>query len=111
MTYEPWDALGDPTRRTIFRTLVERPRAVGELAREFPISRPAVSQHLKVLKNARLVVDRADGARRVYAPHGQGIVVLREELDQFWEGALGAFKAAAEVPEKTVRRKKGGKGK
>lgn len=109
--YEAWDALGDPTRRAIFRRLVVRPQAVGELAGEFPISRPAVSQHLKVLKSAGLVVDRAEGARRVYAAHAPGIAALRDELDGFWNRALGAFKSEVEAPGKAVRTKKAKKEK
>lgn len=99
MTYSAWDALGDPMRRAIFRSVAARPRAVGELARDFPISRPAVSQHLKVLKDVGLVIDRPEGARRVYAAHAPGIAALRTELDRVWNSALAAFKAAVEVPE------------
>src|SRR5262245_19068947 len=90
------DALGDRTRRTIFRRLTGGPRAVGELAAGLPVSRPAVSQHLKVLKQAGLVSDRAEGTRRLYAIDPRGVEVLRRELDRFWEGALAAFAAAAE---------------
>ncbi len=89
-------ALGDPTRRAIFERLAERPRAVGELARELPVSRPAVSQHLKVLKQAGLVVDTAVGTRRVYRLDPDGLGVLRAYLDRFWNRALPAFKDAAE---------------
>jgi DNA-binding transcriptional ArsR family regulator len=89
-------ALGDPTRRAIFERLAERPSAVGELARELPVSRPAVSQHLKVLKEAGLVIDRADGTRRIYQLDPGGIAVLRRYLDQFWNRSLTAFKAAVE---------------
>jgi DNA-binding transcriptional ArsR family regulator len=91
-----WNALGDPTRRAIFEQLADRPRAVGELARELPVSRPAVSQHLKVLKDAGLVVDRRDGNRRIYQLDPDGIGVLRAELDQFWSKALAAYKEAVE---------------
>ncbi len=91
-------ALGDPTRRMIFERVAQRPRAVGELARDMPVSRPAVSQHLKVLKDAGLVVDRADGNRRIYAVDPDGIAALRAYLDQFWNTALAAFKAAVEQP-------------
>ena len=90
-------ALGDPTRREIFERLAERPRAVGELAGELPVSRPAVSQHLKVLKNAGLVVDSAVGTRRVYRIDPDGIVALRAYLDGFWNRSLRAFKRAAEA--------------
>lgn len=89
-------ALADPTRRQVFERLRHGPRAVGELARGLPVSRPAVSQHLAVLKNAGLVTDRPDGNRRVYQidPHGLG--AIRAWLDQFWDEALLAFKQAAE---------------
>src|SRR3954447_23647202 len=73
-------ALGDPTRRTIFERIAERPRAVGELARELPVSRPAVSQHLKVLKDAGLVTDRAEGSRRIYRADPAGVAALRAQL-------------------------------
>jgi DNA-binding transcriptional ArsR family regulator len=89
-------ALGDPTRRTIFERLAERPRAVGELARDMPVSRPAVSQHLKVLKDAGLVVDQAEGNRRIYQLDPAGIGALRAYLDQFWSRALAAYKDAVE---------------
>jgi DNA-binding transcriptional ArsR family regulator len=89
-------ALGDPTRRAIFERLSERPRAVGELASELPVSRPAVSQHLKVLKDARLVVDRRAGNRRIYQLDPDGVEALRAYLDQFWSRALTAYKAAVE---------------
>jgi DNA-binding transcriptional ArsR family regulator len=89
-------ALGDPTRRAIFERLAERPRAVGELARELPVSRPAVSQHLKVLKDAGLVVDRPAGARRIYQLDPDGVGALRAYLDQFWSKALAAYKTAVE---------------
>ena len=89
-------ALGDPTRRAIFERLAESPLAVGELARELPVSRPAVSQHLKVLKDARLVVDRPAGTRRIYQVDPEGLRELRAYLDQFWSKALVAYKAAVE---------------
>jgi DNA-binding transcriptional ArsR family regulator len=89
-------ALGDPTRRAIFERLADRPRAVGELAREFPVSRPAVSQHLKVLKDAGLVIDRRAGNRRIYQLDPDGVGALRAYLDQFWNRALAAFQAAVE---------------
>jgi DNA-binding transcriptional ArsR family regulator len=91
-----WTALGDPTRRAIFERLAERPRAVGELAAELPVSRPAVSQHLKVLKDARLVIDRRAGARRIYQLDPVGLETLRAELERFWSRALMAYKEAAE---------------
>ena len=98
MTYrlEGLAALGDPTRRTIFERVAERPRAVVELARELPVSRPAVSQHLKVLKEARLVVDRRAGNRRIYQLDPAGVDALRADLEQFWSKALAAYKAAVE---------------
>ena len=88
--------MADPTRRAIFELIAERPQAVGELAGELPVSRPAVSQHLKVLKAAGLVVDRPDGTRRIYQVDPDGVDALRGYLDQFWNQALRAFKAAAE---------------
>jgi DNA-binding transcriptional ArsR family regulator len=91
-----WSALGDATRRAIFERLAERPRAVGELAREFPVSRPAVSQHLKVLKEARLVVDRPVGNRRIYQVDPAGLGALRADLERFWGQALVAYKVAVE---------------
>ena len=84
-------ALGDPTRREIFARIAERPRAVGELARELPVSRPAVSQHLRVLKDAGLVMDRADGNRRIYQANPAGLAALRAQLDTFWNQALATF--------------------
>src|SRR5204863_4500769 len=95
-------ALGDPTRRAIFERLAERPRAVGELARELPVSRPAVSQHLKVLKDAGLVIDRPAGNRRIYQLDPEGVGALRDYLDQFWSRALTAYKAVVEQPTKEV---------
>jgi DNA-binding transcriptional ArsR family regulator len=90
------DALGDPTRRAIFERLANGPKAVGEIANELPVSRPAVSQHLKVLKQAGLVVDRAEGTRRLYQLNPRGIQDLRAYFDQFWTQALASFKEAAE---------------
>jgi DNA-binding transcriptional ArsR family regulator len=95
-------ALGDPTRRAIFERLAERPRAVGELARELPVSRPAVSQHLKVLKDAGLVIDRPAGARRIYQLDPDGVGDLRAYLDQFWTRALAAYKTAVELRDEEV---------
>jgi DNA-binding transcriptional ArsR family regulator len=96
---EAFAALGDPTRRAIFERLAERPCAVGELARELPVSRPAVSQHLKVLKGAQLVIDRPVGNRRIYQLDPAGVGALRAYLDRFWNRALTAFKAAVEQTE------------
>src|SRR5436190_21631946 len=102
MTYEHdgWMALGDPTRRAIFERLAERPRAVGELGSRLPVSRPAVSQHLKVLKEAGLVVDRPAGNRRIYQLDPSGIGALRAYLDRFWNQSMAAFKAAADKEER-----------
>jgi len=90
------DALGDPTRRAIFERLANGPKAVGQIADELPVSRPAVSQHLKVLKQAGLVIDRAEGTRRLYQLNPQGIQDLRVYFDQFWTQALASFKEAVE---------------
>jgi DNA-binding transcriptional ArsR family regulator len=97
-----WSALGDPTRRAIFERIADRPRPVGELARGLPISRPAVSQHLKVLKDARLVIDRRAGNRRIYQLDLIGVGALRAHLDQFWSKALAAYKTAVEQPTEEV---------
>jgi DNA-binding transcriptional ArsR family regulator len=96
-------ALADPTRREIFERLAERPQSVGELARKLPVSRPAVSQHLKVLKEAGLVIDRAAGTRRIYQLNPDGVGALRAYLDQFWNRALTAFKATVEQQTEEVR--------
>jgi len=99
VTYEatdPWAALSDGTRRAIFKRLAAGPMAVGELALGLPVSRPAVSQHLKVLKCAGLVADRAVGTRRVYQLKPEGIEALRAELDLFWGNALDAYKSIAD---------------
>jgi DNA-binding transcriptional ArsR family regulator len=96
------DALGDPTRRAILACLIDGPRAVRDLAAHFPVSRPAISQHLRILKNASLVVDRASGTRRLYQLNPQGFETLREYLEQFWGQALSAFRREVEKPEKPV---------
>lgn len=96
-TYGVLDALGDPTRRAILERLAGHPFAVGELARELPVSRPAVSQHLKVLKGAGLVVDRPAGTRRIYRLDPRGLEPLRAWLDRFWDHALAAYEAAVEA--------------
>jgi DNA-binding transcriptional ArsR family regulator len=88
-------ALGDPTRRAIFECLARGPRAVGQLASDLPVSRPAVSQHLRVLKEAGLVTDRADGTRRIYQIQPQGVQAIHAYLDQMWGQALASFQAAA----------------
>jgi DNA-binding transcriptional ArsR family regulator len=89
-------ALADPTRRHVFERLISGPHAVAEIARGMPVSRPAVSQHLKVLKEAGLVADRPEGTRRVYYIDPNGLGALRQWLDQFWDQALTAFKAEVE---------------
>src|SRR3954451_11787752 len=93
---EAFAALGDPTRRGIFERLAVRPMSVGRLAEKLPVSRPAVSQHLKVLKDAALVIDRQEGTQRVYRIDPRGIEAMRSYLDRFWDRSLAAFKAAAE---------------
>jgi DNA-binding transcriptional ArsR family regulator len=98
MTYQErqLDALGDATRRAILDRLFENPQPVGKLAEDFPISRPAISQHLKVLKDAGLVIDRSAGTRRVYQLNPEGFDSLREYLDRFWSQALAAFQKKVE---------------
>ena len=86
-----WAALGDPTRRAIVASLAERPRAVGELADELPVSRPAVSQALKVLKDAGLVIERAAGTRRIYRLNPTAVAALRDQLDTYWSRALASY--------------------
>jgi DNA-binding transcriptional ArsR family regulator len=90
------DALGDPTRRAVLERLAAGPRPVGEIADGLPVSRPAVSQHLRVLREAGLVTVRREGARRVYAVDPSGLADLRAYLDSFWNQALASFKDAAE---------------
>jgi DNA-binding transcriptional ArsR family regulator len=90
-------ALGDPTRRAVLEELRRGPRAVGEIARRLPVSRPAVSQHLRVLKEAGLVTERQNGTRRLYRVDPDGLAELREYLEEFWTEALESFKAAAEA--------------
>jgi DNA-binding transcriptional ArsR family regulator len=102
------DALGDGTRRAIFERLAGGPLAVVDIANELPVSRPAVSQHLKVLKEVGLVTDRAEGTRRIYAIDRNGLAALRSWFDRFWDDALDAFKRAAEEghrAEKTMHRR------
>jgi DNA-binding transcriptional ArsR family regulator len=97
MTYtQALDALGDPTRRAIFEAVAARPQSVGELAEQVPVSRPAVSQHLRVLKAAGLVSDRADGTRRIYRLSPAGVESLRRWLDGFWDRALESYREALE---------------
>src|ERR1700730_1641708 len=96
-------ALADPTRRKVLERLRSRPASVGDLAAELPVSRPAVSQHLKALKVAGLVSDRPDGARRIYYIDPDGLGELRRWIDQFWDEALESFKNEVEMP-KPIRR-------
>src|SRR3954447_15593083 len=97
------DALGDPTRRAVFELLQGGEQSVGELAARLPVSRPAVSQHLRVLKEAELVDERRNGTRRLYRVDSRGVAELRAYFDRFWDEALAAFKEAAEQPEKEER--------
>jgi DNA-binding transcriptional ArsR family regulator len=100
MAYEEaLQALGDPTRRSVLEALRDGPRAVGEIAARLPVSRPAVSQHLRVLKEAGLVTERQHGTRRLYRVDPDGLAEVREYLEGFWEEALANFKAAAEQEE------------
>lgn len=98
-------ALAEPARQDIYERLATRPQAVGELAAQMPISRPAVSQHLKILKEAGLVTDTPDGTRRIYRLDPRGIAAIREWLDQTWARALGDFKTFAENTEKQEKDK------
>jgi DNA-binding transcriptional ArsR family regulator len=100
---DSFSALADPTRRTIFERVAKRPSAVGTVAKGLPVSRPAVSQHLRVLKEAGLVTENPDGARRIYRIDPRGIAAMREWLDAHWAVALDAFKEFADkqVEEKT----------
>ena len=97
---EAFEALGDSTRRAVFELVAARASSVGELAAELPVSRPAVSQHLKVLKEAGLVSDTPNGNRRIYHLDPTGVRALRAYLDRFWDQSLAAFKAAVEHDEK-----------
>jgi DNA-binding transcriptional ArsR family regulator len=94
--HDGWSALGDRTRRVIFERLADRPCAVGELAIGLPVSRPAVSQHLKVLKDAGLVSERAVGTRHVYRLNPTAVAALRDQLDTFWQRALASYADVAE---------------
>lgn len=98
-------ALADPTRRAVLETLRNGPRPVGEIARGLPVTRPAVSQHLKILKDAGLVADRSEGTRRIYYIDPKGLGAMRAWLDQFWDAALEGFKAAVEAEADKHRRK------
>jgi DNA-binding transcriptional ArsR family regulator len=108
MTYErAFAALADPSRRAVFERLKAGPRAVGDIARGMPVSRPAVSQHLKALKDAGLVGDRAEGARRIYFIDPKGLAAIRRWLDEFWDEALAAYQREVEtaMQEKEKERK------
>ena len=94
-----WEMLGDPTRRAIVERLAERAWAVGELANELPVSRPAVSQHLKLLKDAGLVNEQAEGTRRLYRLNPAGVSALRDQLDTFWNRALAGFERTVDPPD------------
>jgi DNA-binding transcriptional ArsR family regulator len=94
--HQGWEALGDPSRFAIVQCLADRPRAVGDLAEELPISRQAVSQHLRVLKDAGLVSSRADGTRRIYRLNPAGVAALKDQLDTFWRRALDGFQDTVE---------------
>ena len=99
-----FSALYDPTRRAVLDRLRSGPKPVGEIARGLPVTRPAVSQHLKVLKDAGLVDDRSEGTRRIYHIDPKGLGVMRAWLDQFWEAALAAFAAEVERSEKEEKK-------
>jgi DNA-binding transcriptional ArsR family regulator len=92
------NALGDPTRRSIFEQVARRPSSVAELAHSVPVSRPAVSQHLRVLKDAGIVRDHAQGTRRIYSVDPDGLVAVREYFEQFWRASLASFSDAATRP-------------
>jgi DNA-binding transcriptional ArsR family regulator len=99
-----WNTLGDPMRRAIVEQLAEGPRAVGELAAGLPVSRPAVSQHLKVLKDAGLVSEEAAGTRRIYRLNPVAVSALRDQLDTFWNRALSGFEATIKSPRRKGER-------
>ena len=94
--HQGWEALGDPSRFAIVQCLADRPRAVGDLAEELPISRQAVSQHLRVLKDAGLVASQAEGTRRIYRLNPAGVTALKDQLDAFWRRALDGFQNTVE---------------
>ncbi|HXL73433.1 MAG TPA: metalloregulator ArsR/SmtB family transcription factor [bacterium] len=103
-TAKAFQALGDPTRRELFERLAKRPLAVGELSEGLAVSRPAVSQHLKVLKDAGLVLVEQRGTRRLYQVDPQGVQTMRDYLDGFWDKSLAAFKAYAEKNKTTEKK-------
>lgn len=102
-TGDAWGSLGDRTRRSIVLSLARRPQAVGELAAGLPVSRPAVSQHLKILRDAGLVTEQPVGARRIYRLNEAGLAALRDQLDTFWNRALGAFQEVVEEPNEETK--------
>jgi len=107
MAYElALQALANPTRRAVFEELRKGPASVGRLAEGLPVSRPAVSQHLRVLKGAGLVRERREGTRRVYSVELEGLAALRRYLDRMWDDVLGAFKAEVESPRNKGKRRK-----
>jgi len=93
---DQFDALGDATRREVMAILLRQPRSVGEIAAQLPVSRPAVSQHLKVLESSGLVTHRAEGTRRIYSTSSSGLAELRQAIEQMWDETLARFAAAAE---------------
>jgi DNA-binding transcriptional ArsR family regulator len=101
--HEQLHALGDPTRRGIVESLFDGPKSVGELARGFPVSRPAISQHLRILKEANLVSDQAVGNRRLYRLNPEGFDLLRDYFDRFWTQALNAFKNTLDETEERLK--------
>ena len=98
-SHQGWEALGDPSRFAIVQCLAEGPRAVGDLADELPITRQAVSQHLRVLKNAGLVADQAMGTRRIYRLNPVALAALRDQLDTYWQRALAGYADTAQAPD------------
>ncbi len=100
---DAWSALGDPTRRAIVAALAAGPRAVGELAGELPVTRPAVSQALRILKDAGLVAERAEGTRRIYRLNPAAVAALRDQLDTYWGRALASYAALADPDWKEAR--------
>jgi DNA-binding transcriptional ArsR family regulator len=101
---DAWSAFGDPSRRAIVEQLAKQPRAVGELADALPISRPAVSQHLKVLKDAGLVSERVAGTRRIYRLNPAGVAAMRDQLDTYWNRALAGYQDAVASPDDSEER-------
>ncbi len=96
LDHDPFDALGDPNRRAIIGSLVEEDMSVGEIAEQLPISRPAVSRHLRLLKEAGLVTDRPEGTKRVYSLHYEGVVAIQEYMSEVWGDVANRFRIASE---------------